>query len=608
MVKKRMLVLVGLGVLLLVSISATMAAPLNAPFLQSTTETEPNNTFDEADLIFAPGYVVGEVSQDPDRPLDEVIDVDFFVMDTIVGRQYQASLTINSPQDLRVRMVLYDGDRGYMKSSSSSATNTSMSWTSNKASHYIKVEPVPVTSTLQTASYRLDVDLVAETPTATDTATPTKTPVSASDADEYEPNNSLEEAYILPVATAVTLGNLNFYPYPGRSGPDEDWFAFYVKDGHWYRAKTGDLSGADTYVEIVRTDHSVVASNDDSGSGYASQVDWEASYSGYYYVRVLNQVGTTGSYDLSIEEISSPATATPSGPAPTNPSADRCDERENGNYDFDHACVISPNVPEKFNFSPPPYGGPDNDFFKIWIKPGLHYECATSNLSAGVDPNMIIYDDNQNAIAGNDDVEPGNFNSRIAYYATYEGWLYVLVGYGDRDPPNLSDSNYTLTCNLKTPGEPTETSTPTGEATATPSPSPNGKTATPTPAASSVATPTPAESLTVRPLTTPTPKPATTPAPRLVPIRLLVYYDANNDRQPGAGEGIAGISAQAYEIATNQLLAQGFTDEQGNLEFTVKGPARLSVPFFGFSQLVASEEGASIYLRVPPQALPEGEP
>jgi hypothetical protein len=90
---------------------------------------------------------------------------------------------------------------------------------------------------------------------------------------------------------------------------------------------------------------------------------------------------------------------------------------------------------------------------------------------------------------------------------------------------------------------------------------------------------------------------------------LLVYYDGNDDGQPGAGEGIGGISAQAYEVATNQLVAQGFTDEQGHLEFTVaaQGPVRVSVPFFGFSQLVAGE-GASIYLRIPPQPLVGGTP
>ncbi len=50
------------------------------------------------------------------------------------------------------------------------------------------------------------------------------------------------------------------------------------------------------------------------------------------------------------------------------------------------------------------------------------------------------------------------------------------------------------------------------------------------------------------------------------------------------------------------MLAQGFTGAQGNLEFTVAsvGPVRVSVPFFGFSQLVAGEGGAGIYLRVPP--------
>jgi hypothetical protein len=98
----------------------------------------------------------------------------------------------------------------------------------------------------------------------------------------------------------------------------------------------------------------------------------------------------------------------------------------------------------------------------------------------------------------------------------------------------------------------------------------------------------------------------TPPAPSLITINLLVYYDDVNDSQPGAGEGIAGISAQAYNAATNQLLAQGFTDEMGNLEFRVsaQGPVRVSVPFFGFSQLVPGE-GASIFLRVPPQLFPE---
>ena len=186
--------------------------------------------------------------------------------------------------------------------------------------------------------------------------------------------------------------------------------------------------------------------------------------------------------------------------------------------------------------------------------------------------------------------------------------MYVLVGTGDRTPSDLSNSNYTLRCDLQVPGE--ATATPTGEPgpTNTPQPTqgPESPTATPR---SPTATPTPFAGLSIRTLTTPTPVPVTTPAPRFVPIRLLVYYDGNGDQQPGAGEGISGISAHAYEVATNQLLNQGFTDEQGNLEFTVaaQGLVRVSVPFFNFSQLVGGE-GASIYVRVPPQSLPSEVP
>ena len=113
----------------------------------------------------------------------------------------------------------------------------------------------------------------------------------------------------------------------------------------------------------------------------------------------------------------------------------------------------------------------------------------------------------------------------------------------------------------------------------------------------------------MRVLTTPAPATAATPAPRFVPITLLVYYDSNDDRQPGAGEGIGGVSAQAYEASTNQLLAQGFTDDRGHLEFTVAalGPVRVSIPYLGFSQLVAGQ-GGSIYVRVAPAVTQGGVP
>ncbi len=437
-----------------------------------------------------------------------------------------------------------------------------------------------------------------------DSTSPTPTPIPP-DQDTYEPNGTMGTAYIFAVATSASATNANFVP----SDTDQDWFSFYVKSGRNYRASTSGLSGVDTYVEVYNESGDRITYDNDSGGGFASSAEWKAAYDGYYFIKITNMVGSsTGSdtYDLSIAEVSVAATATPR-PATANPNADRCDKTELGNFDFDHACVMSSNVSESLNFVPPPYGGSDNDYLKLWVKPGLLYKCGTSGLSAGVDPNMILYDHNRNTIGGNDDVEPGNFNSYLAYYATYEGWMYLLVGTGHRTPPNLSDSKYTLRCDMEIPGQVSETVTP--GSTNTP---PSGATATPRPPAATATpppTPTPPEELTIRLFTTPTPAPVTTPASRFIPIRLLVYYDGNDDRQPGAGEGISGISAQAYEVASNQLLAQGFTDERGNLEFTVsaQGPVRVSVPFFGFSQLVAGE-GASVYLRVPPHPRAEGTP
>lgn len=593
---KRQSVVAALAIgafLLFAFITAALAAPASIPLLQAG-ETEPNNDYDSADSMTVGSYVTGEINPST--------DLDYFVANTQAGREYQASLTIWDNDDLKLRMILYNGSRDRVKESSASSSSTDITWMADHTSYYIRVEAATVSTV--TAKYRLDINQVAATATPTKTPTPTATPVSEAEQDGYEPNNSFTEAYTLPVATSIEL-NLTFHIVG-----DPDWFKIWAKAGKWYEATTSELSNVDTYVEVRDQYNGVVRGDDDGAGGYASQVEWQAAYNGYYYIYVGNNVGTTGSYDLGVEELDerTPSPTPTVGPTPSNPEADRCDETELGNYDFDHACIISPNESEDFNFSPPPYGGADNDFFKLWVKPGVIYECATSGLDPGVDPNMIVYTGPSwdNAIGGSDDVEPGDYNCYFAYYATYEGWLYLLMGYGDRTPPDLDNSNYTLVCEKSVPGE-TSTPTPTPTNTPQPTSTPGSQPATPTPSAPT-ATPTP-EGLTIRPLTTPTPVPEATPAPRFIPISLLVYYDANNDHQPGAGEGIAGISAQAYEAATNQLLAQGFTDEQGNLDFTVaaQGPVRVSVPFFGFSQLVAGE-GASIYLRVPTQRLPGATP
>jgi len=441
------------------------------------------------------------------------------------------------------------------------------------------------------------------------TATPTVTPRPSADEDDYEPNDTFDEAMAedptLPIQVPILL-ELTFH-----TADDIDYFRFYTKEGRWYQVTTSDLNLVDTLVEIYDEDRTRVARDDDGAGGLASRASWNADYDGYYYMVVQNNVDSQGSYNLTVDEISAPATATP-GPSPTpgaTPRGQSDDCESNG--DFGRACVIPVNETQTFNFVPVFGEGPDNDFYKIWVKPGLHFRCETSDLSAGVDPNMILFSGPswEESIAGNDDIEPCNYNSRVDYYATYAGWLYVLVGTGDRTPSDVQNSSYSLSCKKST--EPFKADTTTQPTPASdsggklPSPVP---TATPTQAGSPIATPTPGpQALSIRTMATPTPPP--TPAPRFVPIDLIVYYDANGDSQPGAGEGITGVSAQAYEVATGELLAQGYTDNQGQLSLTVssQGAVRLAIPFLGFNHLIAAdgdiEEEATVQVRVPAHTL-----
>ncbi|MFW6082904.1 MAG: hypothetical protein ACOC8C_02500 [Chloroflexota bacterium] len=534
---------------------------------------------------------------------------DWFRLDNAqVGALYQVEAVPDRTRNYNLGIIVYDKDYVEVTSDRDALDyRAEVSFEAQNIGPYF-VRVFQVTQDCSGRAYHLTAS--KDQPTAT----PTTTPGPTADEDAYEPNDSFEQADqdrpTLPIQVPIVL-DLSFH-----SADDADYFRFYAKAGRWYQATTSDLNLVDTLLEVYDRDRTRVARDDDGAGGLASEATWKGDYDGYYYILVQNNVDSVGSYRLTLDEVGAPATATP-GPSPTpgatpRGTADDCEP----NPDFSDACVIPVNETQDFNFVPAFEEGPDNDFYKLWIKEGLHLRCETSNLSPGVDPNMILFSGPSwdQAIGGNDDIEPCNYNSRVDYYATYSGWLYVLVGTGDRTPSDVMNSNYSLRCEKSTTpfdqARTPEATAPPDDSGKLPSPQP---TRTPTSAESPIATPTPeAQGLSVRTLTTPTPVP--TPGPCSLPIGVLVYYDANGDGQPGAGEGITGVSVQAYDIATNELLGQGFTDVQGSLSLTVttQGPVRVSVPFLGFSRLIPKpaedQEEVGVQVRVPPQSLPGGSP
>jgi hypothetical protein len=359
---------------------------------------------------------------------------------------------------------------------------------------------------------------------------------------------------------------------------------------------------------------------------YSANVSFVATSVGPYFFRVfqISEQCSGHTYSLILGS-TPPPTATPtSTPGPTVPTTPvpqptwmaGYDQYE-PNYDFGLATTIAPGVAYRMNFIP--WGGAqfDNDYLKIRVKPGLQLTCYTSDLDPGVDPRMAFYTGpgDQYFIMANDDIELGNFNSRLSYYANYEGWLYILIGQGERMAKHdTANSEYTITCNLAPPGAPTPlpgAATPASKAPdPTPLVTPVG-TATPTPPVSPIDTPTPPTSasgaeMTFRLVTTPEPVTPTPEPSGFRTFRVLVYLDENRDGQMGAGEGVPGVFILVLTPDGRRQLAQGYTDEQGQLSFTVPtvSTVRILVPLLGYDRLVDASR-PEVRVRIVPPTLPD---
>jgi hypothetical protein len=450
------------------------------------------------------------------------------------------------------------------------------------------------------------------TPTETPTAslTPSQTPVASPIyVDQYEPNDSLGEAYETAPGLVLPLNTL----WPQG---DVDYFRFHAKAGSAYEVLTSDLdAGLDTSLTVYDSNGNVIGTNDDATAlSRASLVTFSAGVTGFYFASVTNlSPGNPAdqTYSFEVKEILGTATPTPV------PSADECEP----NGSFQSACLILLDTTYEMDFVPPFGGnGRDNDFYRVWVKDGLYYTCETLNLSSVNDTNMILYagPGEEYGIAGNDDKDRlgGDLGSQVSMQANYTGWLYVLVGPGPNMEPDYGQSHlytYDLECT-------NVLATPTPPATATkvyhPPPDGNGGVATATPF-TLPPTATPFEFPTSPPPTEPAqisirPLPTATPAAdreQELAVDVTIYYDANRNSMPELTEGIMDIAVGLYDNATGQLLSFGYTNEAGSVRFgplVVTGAVRLAVPHFNYSEVVS--ENTAIQLRVNPRPLPGGIP
>lgn len=299
------------------------------------------------------------------------------------------------------------------------------------------------------------------TPTRLPTATPLPSPLLPTGVDRFEPNDDFEQATLIDAN--VKYDQLNFAMLtPSADGWDSDYFKVRVKPDMLITCRTSDLSaGTDTNLILYDKDRNGIEGNDNidpAKTDLSSSVTYSSTYEGWLYILVGEGVSRTpaeaqrATYSL---ECATPAAATavPSTagsstatPAPLPAGADRFEP----NDDFDQATPIDMNVKyDQLNFATLNADSWDNDFFKVRVQPGISITCRTLDLSPGTDTNLILYDGDRNGITGNDDVDRAmsDLSSSVSYAATYEGWLYALVGEGfSRSPAEAQQATYSLEC------------------------------------------------------------------------------------------------------------------------------------------------------------------
>jgi len=457
------------------------------------------------------------------------------------------------------------------------------------------------------------LSIVDDDPTPTPTIRPTAATGTPIFVDLSEPNDTLEEAYeVQPDAPAIC--QLTLWP-PG----DLDFYRFAVKGGTHYQLATSDLSpGIDTVLKVYNQNGQAIAENDDFGGAgdLHSLLVVQADTTGFFYARVVNKSpadAANRTYCFGIDAMEQPTpTATPTL-LPTRTGSDTCEP--NGRLDI--ACLFGDNQSQAFNFVPPFNQGPDQDFYRIWVKPGTTVTCETNQLSAVTDTNMIMLGPNGedfNPQLGNDDKAPGDRGSRLSFTSFYTGWLHVLVGPVNPVPlAQAAQFTYTLACTSTAP----PTATPTTPFVPPPGGGGGGVVAptitpfpTPTPFdVSQLLTPSPVviPEVTIQPLPTATPAGG---AVDTATVNVTVFYDSNFNFTPEINEGIRDVAVALYDNTNGRLLAFGYTNQAGVVRFEAipsTGAVRVEVPLLNYIQIVGTGE-SNISVRVAPLPLPIGIP
>jgi len=190
---------------------------------------------------------------------------------------------------------------------------------------------------------------------------------------------------------------------------DVDYFLFSAVGGRRLLVQTSHLSPEmDSILYLFGADgQTILAVDNDSGGSRASRIEWTAPASGTYFVMARHAQATsgTGCYDLSIGMVQTddhgdtPATAT-AIPSDRSPVA---------------GFIETP---------------ADVDFFLFVAETSWVYVIETSNLTAGMNTVLALYDRDGQTLVAQDDDSGAEGASRIVFQSPLSGTYFVAVAHG----------------------------------------------------------------------------------------------------------------------------------------------------------------------------------
>jgi hypothetical protein len=216
------------------------------------------------------------------------------------------------------------------------------------------------------------------------------------------------QTFSLPelVTLTGTLDSTDCTVLPQRNSTGENWTVF-ANTGETMVITMNRVTMADPYLFLVSPSGTVVATNDDGGTGFNSRIQYVAAATGLYRVIATSfrQLPSTdfGTYEIRYEVIGHSPCQIRNLPAGTtmNATLDSTD------------CIVQP------------YRGTRGEIWTIVATAGDRIQVDMERFTLN-DPYLFLLDSGWQVLASNDDFG-GTRNARISFIATYSGVYRIIA-------------------------------------------------------------------------------------------------------------------------------------------------------------------------------------